>query len=58
MAWLISLDAFVTSNQTLASNKTFISWMLINSDKRLAVSGSWNPGTNVLIQEGAVLTWH
>ena len=31
---------YVASNQTFTSNKTFISWMLINSDKRLAVGGS------------------
>ena len=49
---------YVTSNQTFASNKTFILWMLIISDKRLAVSGSWNPGTSTFIQEGVVLTWH
>ena len=49
---------FVTLNQTFASNKAFILWTLINSDKRLAVGGSWNPGTSVLIPEGAVLTWH
>ena len=49
---------YVTSNQTFASNKTFISWMLINSDKRSAVGCSWNPGTSMLIQEGAVSTWH
>ena len=49
---------YVASNQTLASNKIFISWMLINSDKRSAVNGSWNPGTSMLIQEGAVLMWH
>ena len=48
----------VTSNQTFASNKTFILWMLIDSDKRWAVSGSWNHDTSVLFQEGAVLTWH
>ena len=37
---------------------TFISWTLINSNKRSAVGGSWNPGTSVLIREGAVSTWH
>ena len=45
-------NVYVASNQTFA----FISWTLINSDKRSAVSGSWNPGTSTLIQEGAVLT--
>ena len=49
---------FVSSNETFALNKTFISWMLINSDKRSAVGGPWNPGTSALTQEGAVLTWH
>ena len=38
--------------------KHFISWMLINSNKRSAVGGSWNPGTSALIPEGAVSTWH
>ena len=55
----IRLDViYVASNQTFASNKTFILWTLINSDKRSAVSGSWNPGTNTLNREGAVSTWH
>ena len=49
---------FVASNQAFTSNKTFVSWTLINSDNKLAVSGSWNPGTSVLTWEGAVLTWH
>ena len=48
----------VASNQTFASNKTFIAWTLINSDKRSAVSGSWNPGTSAFIQEGVVSTWY
>ena len=39
----------VTLNQTFASNKTFISWTLINSNKRSAVCGSWNPSTSMLI---------
>ena len=43
---------FVALNQTFALNKTFISWMLINSDNRSAVGGSWNPGTSALIREG------
>ena len=51
-------NIYVTSDQTFTSNKTFILWMLINSDKRLAVGGSWNPGTSVLNREGAVSTWH
>ena len=49
---------FVTSNRTFTLNKTFILWILINSDKRLAVSGSWNPGTSALNREGVVSTWH
>ena len=49
---------FVTLNQTFTSNKTFISWMLINSDKRSAVGCSWNPGTSALNREGAISTWH
>ena len=49
---------YVASNQTLVSNKRFISWTLIDSDKLSAASGPWNPGTSVLIGEGAVSTWH
>ena len=49
-------NVYVTSNQTFASNKTFILWMLINSDKGSAVSSSWNPGTSALIREGTVGT--
>ena len=32
--------------------------MLINSDKKLAVSRSWNLGTNASTQEGVVSIWH
>ena len=53
---LVIICLYVASNQTFASNKTFISWMLNNSDKSSAVSGSWNPGTCALIPEGAVST--
>ena len=49
---------YVASNLTFASNKTFISWTLIDSDNRSAVSGSWNPGTSMFIREGVVSTWH
>ena len=45
-------DMCVTSNQTFASYKTFILWILINSDKRSAVSGSWYPGTSALLEKG------
>ena len=48
----------VALNQTLVPNKTFISWMLIDSDKKPAAGSPWNPGTSTLIQEGAVSTWH
>ena len=40
---------YVASNQTVASNKTFISWTLINSNKWSVVGNSWNPGTCALI---------
>ena len=31
-------------------------WALISSDRLLAAGGSWNPGTNMVVQEGVVLT--
>ena len=31
-------------------------WVLINSDRLLAAGGSWNLGTNTVVQEGVVLT--
>ena len=49
---------FAASNQTFVLNKTFILWMLIDSNKQLAAGGPLNPRTSTSIQEGAVSTWH
>ena len=42
----IFYNIYVAWNQTFVSNKTFILWMLID------------PGTSMLIRQGAVSTWH
>ena len=31
-------------------------WALINSNRLQAAGGSWNPGTNTVVQEGVVST--
>ena len=40
----------------IRNEQNIYSWALINSDRLPAAGGSWNPGTNMVVQEGVVLT--
>ena len=38
------------------NEQNIYSWALINSDRLPAAGGSWNPGTNTVVQKGVVST--
>ena len=40
----------------IRNEQNIYSWLLINSDRLPAAGGSWNPSTNMVVQEGVVLT--
>ena len=42
----------------ICNKQNIYSWLLINSVRLPTAGGSWNPGPNMVVWEGVILTWH